>query len=94
MELILTPDIENAITKQANQKGVTPQQLALESLRKLFIPASEEARERPSTLADFLNGYIGVIRSSEFVEGGAQISENTGDRFAHLMIQKRKQDQL
>ena len=94
MELTLTPDIENAITQQANQRGMTPQQLALESLRKLFVPAPVEVKERPSTLADFLNGYIGILRSSEFVEGGAQLSENTGNRFAQLMTQKRQQDQL
>ena len=82
MELTLTPDVENAITQQANQKGITPQQLALDSLRKLFVPASVEAKEHPSTLADFLDGYIDVLRSSEFVEGGAQLSEHTGSRFA------------
>ena len=94
MELTLTPDIESAITKQADQKGVTPQQLALDGLRKLFVPSHEETDEKPSTLADFLYGYIGVLRSSEFVEGGAQMSENTGNRFAQLMMKKRQQDQL
>ena len=94
MQLTLTPDIENAITKQAAQKGVTPQQLALEGLRKLFIPTAEETAEKPSSLADFLYGYIGVLRSSELVEGGAQMSENTGNKFAQLMMKKRQQDQL
>ena len=79
MQLTLTPDVENAITQQANQRGITPQQLALESLRELFVPASVEAKEHPSTLADFLDGYVGVLRSSEFVEGGAQLSEQTGN---------------
>ena len=94
MQLTLTPDVENAITQQANQQGITPQQLALESLRELFIPALVEEKEHSSTLADFLDGYIGVLRSGEFIEGGAQLSENTGNRFAQLMAQKRQQDQL
>ncbi len=93
MELTLTPDIENALTELASQKGMTPQKLALEGLRKLFVPASDHAEEHPPTLADFLNGYIGTIRSSEFIEGGAQLSENTGDEFTQLMLQKRIQDQ-
>lgn len=86
MELTLTPDIENALKEQASQKGVTPQQLALQGLRKLFVPTVEELEKQLPTLADFLNGYIGVIHSSEFVEGGAQLSENTGNQFAQLSL--------
>ncbi|MEZ4711970.1 MAG: hypothetical protein R3A44_32590 [Caldilineaceae bacterium] len=94
MELTLTPDIENAIIEQAIQKGIPPQQLALEGLRKLFIPAIEDVEKSPPTLADFLSGYIGVLHSSEFVEGGAQLSENTGAKFTQMMRQKRAQDRL
>lgn len=94
MELTLTPDIENALKAQANQKGMTPQQLALEGLRKLFVHADEDLDNQAPTLADFLNGYIGVIHSSEVVEGGAQLSENTGNQFAQLIMEKRAQDRL
>ena len=93
MQLTITPEIETAITQQANQKGVSPQQLALDSLRELFVPVIRDKTEQALTLADFLSGYVGVIRSSEFVEGGAQLSTNTGNKFAALMMQKRQQDQ-
>lgn len=94
MELTLTPEIEDAIKTQASQKGTTPEQLALEGLRKLFVPAADNGEKSPESLADFLDGYIGVIQSSEHVEGGAQMSQDTGDKFAALIKQKRTQNQL
>ncbi len=94
MELILTPEIERAIKKQASQKGTTPEKIALDGLRMLFVSRVEVADESPVSLADFLDGYVGVIRSSEFVAGGAQMSEETGKQFAQLMAQKRIQDRL
>ncbi len=94
MELTLTPDIESAIKIQASQTGATPEQIALEGLRMLFVPGIEPADGPPASLADFLHGYIGVIHGSESVAGGAQMSEETGKRFAQLMAQKRVQDHL
>ena len=94
MELTLTPEIEIAINRQASQKGTTPEQIALDGLRMLFGSGTEYAGQPPTSLADFLDGYIGVIRSSEAIDGGAQLSENIGERFAQLMAQKRTQDHL
>jgi len=94
MELTLTPEIEIAINRQARQKGTTPEQIALDGLQMLFGPGDERVGEPPTSLADFLEGYVGVIRSSEFIDGGAQLSENIGERFAQLMAQKRTQDHL
>lgn len=94
MQLTLTPDIENALKEQAEKAGITPQQLALESLRRLFVSVNTDTEEKSPTLADFLDGYIGVLHSSEFIEGGAQLSEDTGKKFAELMMQKRRQDRL
>lgn len=94
MELTLTPEIESAIKIQANRAGTTPEKVALDGLRMLFVSRVEAADESPVSLADFLDGYVGVIRSSEFVAGGAQMSEETGKQFAQLMAQKRIQDRL
>ena len=91
MELTLTTDIENALKEQASQKGMTPEQLALDGLRKLFVFSTKRANGPSPSLADFLNGYIGVIHSSEYIEGGAQMSEDTGKKFAELIMQKRGQ---
>ena len=94
MELTLTPDIETAIKAQADQEGTTPEQLALEGLRKLFVQSANQTDEAETSLEDFLNGYIGVIHSGEQIEGGANMSEETGAKFTQLLVQKRDQDQL
>ena len=96
MIITLTSDIEQALREQAQKKGTTPELLALESLRGQFvvpvggIPPDEEAEN----LADFLAGHIGVIRSSEQVPGGAQMSEKSGLKFAAGMAEKRQRGHL
>ncbi len=39
MVINLTPELEAAITEQAQQRGVTPETLALEALRRRFLTA-------------------------------------------------------
>ena len=46
------------------------------------------------TMADFFKGYVGVISSSEFVPGGAQMSQDTGRKFTEGMIRKRHEGNL
>lgn len=76
MELTLTPDIERALKVQAHQRGVTPEQLALTSLRKAFVKTTTSTIVVPQeTLADFLGTFVGLLHSSEHVPGGAQLSE-------------------
>jgi hypothetical protein len=38
MTITLTPEIETAITKQAQKEGVAPEHLAMDGLRSLFLP--------------------------------------------------------
>jgi hypothetical protein len=40
MQLILTPEIENALEEQARRQGTTPELLALEALRDKFVNVS------------------------------------------------------
>ena len=94
MELILTPEIENAIKRQADERGISPEQLALEELQRLFVPSDETPGEEAESLAEFLDGYIGVLHSGELVEGGAAMSDQTGAQFTRLLMQKREQDRL
>lgn len=96
MILTLTPDIERALVEQARRRGITPERLVLETLRRQFV---HQARaERPpgagETLADFLDGAIGVLHSDEQVPGGARMSEDTGDTFVAALIEKRRQGRL
>ncbi len=56
--------------------------------------AQDEQAEKSSSLADLLNGYVGVIHSSEKVNGGAQLSKQTGNGFTEIIRQKREEDRL
>ncbi len=40
------------------------------------------ATEQAPTLADFLHGHVGVLHSSEYVPGGARLSEDSRRQFA------------
>ena len=95
MHITLTPDIEQALTEQARQQGTTPEALALESLRRQFVlPTRGESAAPYDTLADFLADSIGVLHSSEYVTGGARLSESTGKTFAAGLLKKRQQRRL
>lgn len=69
MELTLTPDIERALTEQAQQQGIPPERLALDTLRRQFVRPVEitQSTEDTETLADFLADSIGVLHSSEHI---------------------------
>jgi hypothetical protein len=100
MEITLPPEIERALKEQARQRGTTPEQLALDTLRQEFVSATPNGAESPApvegyaNLAEFLDGFIGVIHSGEVVPGGARMSEATADTFAAALLEKRKQGRL
>lgn len=96
--ITLTPELETALAARAKTQGTTPELLALDTLRQ-FYGTPQRKNEEPQaetgeTLFDFLKGYVGVIHSSEYVEGGARLSENCGTKFAEGMEQKRKEGRL
>ncbi|OFV90235.1 MAG: hypothetical protein A3J75_01915 [Acidobacteria bacterium RBG_16_68_9] len=97
MKITVPPDIERAITTRADELGTTPEVLALDSLRERFSPdADDESSEesKGKTLADFLEGYVGVLHSAEKVPGGARMSENRGKKFAEGLAKKREAGHL
>lgn len=92
MKITVPPEIERVLAKQAHKIGTTPELLVLDSLRERFLsPESQDEPEgeTPQTLADFLDGFIGVLHSSECVAGGAGMSDDTGKKFAEGLIRKR-----
>lgn len=95
MVITLTPEIERALVKAAQQQGVSPARLALTRLYESFIEPSivEPAPATGETLFDSLQGFIGVLDSSKQIPGGAHMSKNTGQKFTELMLQKRKTNQ-
>jgi hypothetical protein len=93
MIITLPPDIEQALAAEARKLGLTPEQLALDSLRDRFLaPESERPpAKEPATLADFLRGHLGVLHSSEHVPGGARLSAKSGRKFAAALAAQRHQ---
>lgn len=95
MKINLTADIESALTNHAHRKGTTPETLALDALRERFVSSSEEPEvKEKGALADYLAEHIGVLSSSEYVTGGARMSEKSGKKFAAGLLKKRQRGRL
>ena len=87
MVIRLTPDIENVLNKEAQRQGVTPEQLALDSLGKLFSASeSPETVEGGKSLYDFLAGHVGTVDGTT-----EALSENCGHRFSDGLVAKHEQ---
>jgi hypothetical protein len=74
--ITLPPDLESRLAEEASRRGTTPERLALDGLRRLFTPRSDETVPVP-TLFDFLAGHIGTVAGT-----AEPLSENCGRRFA------------
>ena len=103
MQLTLTSDIADALIEAAQQQGTTPEILALSCLQQIFL-GTNLALEKRSTqtmsdasepsLADFLEGYIGVLSSSEDATPKTMPTNQSASSFAQHLIQKRDQGKL
>ena len=95
MKIDLTPDIEKALAQKAKKNGTTPEKLALDTLRERFLSPAEDAISAKAnrSLADFLRDHVGVLSSSEFIAGGAHLSESTGKKFVAGLLKKRQHKQ-
>ncbi len=89
--ILLPSDIEGVLTAEAERRGTTPELLALDSLRKLFMfPVNlDKPPGDATTLFDFLDGYIGTVEGST-----EAFSENCGQRFAEGMAEKQQRGHL
>ncbi|MGI4791793.1 MAG: hypothetical protein ACRYFS_23470 [Janthinobacterium lividum] len=87
--ITLTPELEAVLNQRAATQGITPERLALDGLRQLYMtpPVNEKRPEEESseTLFDFLNGYVGTIAGST-----EAFSENGGERFAQGLAEKHE----
>lgn len=87
----LPPDLEQAIEARAQRQGTTPEVLIVDKLREQFLPMAAPAPGAGElTMADFFAGYIGGLRSSEYVPGGAQLSTDSGHKFTDLLLRNRR----
>ncbi len=88
--IVLPPDVEDAIAEEAARRGVAPETVAVDGLRRLFIrPERESNQSEPGSLLDSLAGHIGTVdgRPEAF-------SEQCGDRFADGLVQKYERGHL
>jgi len=90
MTISLTPEVEKALEEEAHSLGVAPEDLALEILERSLAKREPLSSGAPRNLADYLEEYIGVIDSSEYVPGGARMSEATGKKFAAGLLAKHR----
>ena len=92
MRITLPTELEQAIENRAQQQGTTSELLVIEELNHLFLPVKPDTHPiEGSTMADFFKGYIGGLHSSEYVPGGAHLSEDTGRKFRELLLQKHRE---
>lgn len=95
LSITLPPELEHALLEQARAQGTTPELLALDSLRERFTNAAiSEPTPYHQTMADYWADFIGCLHSSDFVPGGAQMSTDSGRKFAQGMADKREQGKL
>lgn len=87
--IALPYDIEEPLSEEARKRGLTPEQLALETLRATFKLSSEGEGREPGTLFDFLAGYIGTIEGSP-----ERLSEDCGQRFTDGLLEKQRRGHL
>ena len=79
--LELTPDVESALRKQAEQQGTTPEILAVQTLHERFTAPPPGLGEQSAYEA--LKPLIGVLHS-----GKSDLSQNTGERFTKIVAEK------
>ena len=85
--ITLPPDLEKPLLEEARRLGTTPELLALDCLRRLFVPQMESGPSAPGeTLFDFLSGHIGKVNGTT-----EAWSENCGQRFADGLAEKHQQ---
>jgi len=61
---------------------------------KQCLPPPTYAAINQRAWIEFSAGYVGNIHSGEFTPGGAQMSQNTGRKFARGMLKKRQTGKL
>jgi hypothetical protein len=94
MSIELTPDLESALADAARRQGTTPDLLAEAYLRERLDPRRHESSgKEPKTLAEFLDGYVGVLGREDDADGN-NLAEDTGRRFAEALSRSRAEGRL
>lgn len=95
MTIDIPPEMEQQLDDMARQKGTTPESLVLSAVQHLLSPgAPGPATSPPGSMAEFLEGYVGVFDSRDWTPGGARLSERTGEQFTDILVQKRREGHI
>lgn len=91
MTIITLPkEVEESLTKEAQKQGTTPELLAVDCLRKTFVPAPTDGKSADGdTLYKFLMGYTGTVNGSQ-----EALSEKCGEQFLQGLIDKQQRGTL
>lgn len=70
--------IEAAYQRAAEEHTTLNEQFRL--WLKHYVQSERQSSAAQGTLADFLQGHIGILHSSEYVPGGARMSVGSGKK--------------
>lgn len=95
MTIDLTPELWQRLDDLAHRQGTTPELLVRFAVEQLLAPRDDtHDKPAPGSLAELLQGHAGVFDSREWAPGGAQLSENTSQKFTDILVEKRAQGRL
>ncbi len=96
IKIILPPDLEQAVTHQAQQQGTSPELYLLNDLRHRYLAQESPASppQEVQDMAEYLGDFVGCIDSRDVFPEGSHLSEDSGRKFAELMVEKRRQGKL
>lgn len=88
--ITLPPDLERSLIEEAHRQGTTPELLAVECLRKLFVSMPVvDSSAADATLYDFLSGYVGLVDGTT-----EALSEHCGQRFAQGLVEQHQRGRV
>jgi hypothetical protein len=88
--IVVPPDLEAALVAQAQIEHTTPEQLALDTLRRHFLrPPAAPVESTGPTLEDFLKGFIGTVNGSS-----EAMARKSKELFAESLMEKKRRGHL
>ena len=88
--ITLPDDLETPLAEAARKRGTSPELLALDALRQLFIPRPvPQPTSEKATLFEFLAGHIGTVNGTT-----EALSEKCGQRFTGALVEKQQRGNL
>ena len=91
----ITLSADEHLIKAANQRAAEEHTTLNEQFQlwlKHYVQHEQQMGplEAQGTLADFLQGHIGILHSSEHMSGGARMSVDSGKKFAAGLLKQRR----